>query len=382
MKLRILTFNAWAMMPPLGRDITARMQAIGAALPGLELDIAAFQEFWDADARSQVVAAGRRAGLPHAWHRPAAASGSGLLVLARRPFRITRFEAYELRGLPEAIQHADYWGGKGFAELTFETNAGGFCLLDTHLHAAYAARALDPYVGHRVGQVLQLAERVRAIELPVIAAGDFNFEEQREEHEILTGLTGLEDVAAVLGTRENTLLSSNLYRDAANSEARIDYIFCRDGKRARITPTRIDRVLDDAIEGHESSTSYSDHAGLLAELELQAAVGAPPAIDPTALQLARRLLARGRADAERRRVDQRTAGALGLAAAPAALACARISAVTRRRFLQKSLLAAGSLAALVGAGSLIRSEALRAEELRAFDGALERANRLDSKAMP
>ena len=95
----------------------------------------------------------------------------------------------------------------------------------------------------------------------------------------------------------------------------------------------------------------------------------------------RPLLAR-RPPSTQRRCSWRTAGALGLAAAPAALACARISAVTRRRFLQKSLLAAGSLAALVGAGSLIRSEALRAEELRAFDGALERANRLDSKAMP
>ena len=111
-------------MPPLGTDVLPRMRAIGAALPALELHVAAFQEIWDAQARAELIAAGHRAGLMHSWHRPRAAAGSGLLVLSRYPIQASRFEAFELGGLPEAIHHSDYWGGKGFVELTIDSDVG------------------------------------------------------------------------------------------------------------------------------------------------------------------------------------------------------------------------------------------------------------------
>ena len=136
MKLRVLSLNAWAFMPPLGTDVLPRMRAIGAALPSLDVHVAALQEIWNAEARAELIAAGRRAGLGHSWHRPQAANGSGLLVLSRHPIRSSRFEAFELGGLPEAIHHSDYWGGKGFVALTIDSDVGVLSLIDTHLRAA------------------------------------------------------------------------------------------------------------------------------------------------------------------------------------------------------------------------------------------------------
>jgi endonuclease/exonuclease/phosphatase family metal-dependent hydrolase len=363
-------------MPPIAKDVRARIGALGAALPRLDVDIAAFQEIWDADARGEVIAAGRRAGLVHAWHNPAAFSGGGLLVLARSPILAADFEAYELAGFPEALQHADYWGGKGVAQLTFDSVAGPFCLLNTHLHAAYSARRGDPYVGHRVGQVLQLVERVRGLALPIIAAGDFNFEETFEEHAIFTGATGAIDVAVALHARENTILRSNPYRRGSAADERIDYLFCRSGERASVTPLQIERVLAGpiAIDGH--AASYSDHAGLLAEFEIRERSATLPVLDRAELLPARRLLERGHADAERRRSEQRRAAALGLAVAPVAVWGARRAASTRRVFLGRALLAAGTAAGLSGAASLIRSESFRTDELRGFEAAFERLDRL------
>ena len=46
MQVRLATLNVWALPEPLGRDVTARVDAIGHRIPSLDLDLIAFQEVW------------------------------------------------------------------------------------------------------------------------------------------------------------------------------------------------------------------------------------------------------------------------------------------------------------------------------------------------
>ena len=159
--MRVLTLNVWALAEPLARDNRARMRAIGAALHRLQLDVAAFQELWTRSAREQIIAAGHRAGLVHAWQPEATWRGSGLTVLSRNPILAPRFHAFQQAGVAERIHQADYLGRKGFVECVIDTPEGPIGLVDTHLQADYAPRDRSPYVPHRTAQVVQIASALR-----------------------------------------------------------------------------------------------------------------------------------------------------------------------------------------------------------------------------
>lgn len=378
--LRVLTFNTWAFNPPLGTHVPARMRAFGEALPGLEVDVAALQEVWDAAARDELVAAGRRAGLLHAWGDERPRAGGGLLVLSRTPLRAARFEAFELGGFPEALHHADYWGGKGFVEIRLATQAGELRLFNTHLHAAYGARENDAYIGHRTGQILQLAERIVALDAPCIVAGDLNFEDGFAEHAILTGLTGLRDTALAVGSAAATVRRQNPYRPGVGeADARIDYVFCRDGRHTRVQPESSEVVLAEPFEIDGDPAAPSDHAGLVTEFVLRAGASDRPAPAPTAIELARAALDAGRKGALTRRKRQRTAGGVGLATGALAWLGRRKARQERRHFLRKGLGTLAIASGLVGIGSFPRAGLLRAEEIAGFDAALARLERLERR---
>src|SRR5262245_54771068 len=166
MRIRVATLNVWALPEPLARSVAPRMQAIGRRLASLDLDAMAFQEVWTEGARERLIAAGREAGLPHAWHHPAG-FGGGLLVLTRLPIRSARFDAYSRRGDPARPDHPDYYGGKGWATLELTTRAGPLLLVDTHLHARYTSDVPHAYRAHRVGQLSELALASRQLRYPV-----------------------------------------------------------------------------------------------------------------------------------------------------------------------------------------------------------------------
>jgi endonuclease/exonuclease/phosphatase family metal-dependent hydrolase len=368
MHIRIATLNAWALPGPLGRDVEERMAAIGGRLAQLALDAIAFQEVWTAEARELLLAAGRAAGLPHAWHKEAWLGGSGLVVLSRLPIASARFERFALRGFPERVDHGDYYGGKGFAEIVLETGAGPLVLVDTHLHARYPSDMPHEYRAHRVGEVVQLAARALDIAEPIVAVGDFNTVESEREYGVLTGLTGMRDAALEAGRPQPTKFHGNPYRSRNSHDKRKDFVFVRDGHRARLRVRGAERVFDEVfpIRGRESS--YSDHAGVLAELEIEPG---PPrngaAADPGAVRAAAELLAEGRDEARLRRREGRALAGAGFGAALLAAAGLRGRSLSRRRLLRASLQGAALAALAPGVGYSLLSEVFVPDELRAFD---------------
>ncbi len=349
------------------------MQAIGRRLASLDLDAIAFQEVWTESARDRLVAAGRAGGLPKAWHHPVA-FGGGLLVLTRLPIRSARFDAFALRGDPARPDHPDYYGGKGWATLELATRAGPLLLVDTHLHARYTGDVPHAYRAHRVGQIAELALAMRELQHPVVTLGDFNFADEHPEHAILTGLTGLRDAAAELGSPTATVLRANPYRaHSSKPDRRVDYVFVRDGGGTAVRPLQTRRVFDERLELDGGPASCSNHAGVLAELELVPGAGrAVASPNPRAVSLARQFLRDGRQQVDQRRRGDRAWAGAGLGAAVLASLGVRNPRVSRRRLLRTALQASTLLALTPGVGFSIVSEVLTPDELRAFDRLSER----------
>ncbi len=371
------TLNTWALPGPLARHVPARMDAIAGHLPSLAVDVVAFQEVWTHSARETLMRAGERSGLVHAWHNEATVGGSGLLVLSRLPIRRARFERFAIRVLPQHIRHIDYFGGKGFVSLQFAAGPHSFTLIDTHLNARYGNDVEHEYRAHRTGQVVELAVEARQSADPLIAVGDFNFQEGDPEYATLVGLTGMRDVAARLDRRQPTISPDNAYRGPGKGDRRVDLIFYRDGLRGRTIPRTVERVFDEPLRLGDGDGAYSDHAGVLAEFELHTGPPKPlPPIDPEVIPLASELLLEGRRHAEQRRRGERALANAGLGGALLATAGWRSPRMSRRRLLRAALGGTGVLTLAPSVGLSILSEVYVPGEIRAFDAVAERLERL------
>ena len=347
-QLSVLTLNVWALPLGLADDEETRIQAIAKRFPDFDADVMAFQEVWTQSSLRVLTEGGRRAGYKAIWHRPAGTGSSGLLVLSRLPIVRRRFVPFRVEGLPERIDHSDYYGGKGFALLELATQAGRVTLLDTHLHARYAPDAAsDTYLEMRVAQVVQIAAEVATIAQPLVAMGDFNLREGEAEYTILLGLTGWVDAAAERNQRQATIVPGNTYRGPGSHSKgqRIDYVFTHDGLDRAITPESTQRVFDEALDAKGRRIDYSDHAGVQATLRL----GGPPhrrkAPSNQALVQARKLLEQGLENA-RARENVQLGGAAGV------LALAGLSEIGARRVRRRAFLRAAGVAGAGVAGLL------------------------------
>lgn len=377
MRLRVATLNVWALPGLLAPDVGARMQAIGGRLAALDLDVAAFQEVWTDAARHRLVAAGRAAGLVNDWHHKPS-FGGGLLVLTRLPIRSARFDAFSVRGDPGRPDHPDYYGGKGWATLELMTGAGPVAFVDTHLHARYSRDVAHEYRAQRVGQIVELGLASRELGIPVVAVGDFNIVDTDPEHAILIGLTGLRDIASELAAPSATVLSGNPYRtQSSKPDRRVDYVLARDGDGAAIISHSALRVFDEALELDGDAASCSNHAGVLAELEIVPGAGRPlPPPSSQAIALATQILHEGRRETKHRRRGDRAWAGAGVGAALLASLSMRAPRVSRRRLLRTALQAGALLALTPGVGLSIVAEVLTPDELRAFDQLALRLTRL------
>jgi endonuclease/exonuclease/phosphatase family metal-dependent hydrolase len=367
-RLRVATLNVWAV-PLFSAKIGTRMREIGRRLAALELDAIAFQEVWTGAARARLIEAGRSAGLVNAWHRKRVVIGSGLLVLSRLPIQDVDFDRFAQRARASAKD--ELLGGKGFARVTLRTPAGPLALVDTHLHAGMVAEGEPGVRAHRTAQLVQLAGEMRALAEPVLVVGDLNFEESDPEHAVLRGLTGLRDLAAETDRRAPTALRENPYRAGqSKGDRRIDYVLARDGERIAVRPISAERVFDEAFSIGGDAAACSDHAGVLAELELSATAPSTRApADAAAIDLAARLLDAGAEAARRDRRSYRTEAGIGFTTALLAVTSTRTRAVGRRALLRGAL-TLGALTALAPSlESSLSSEWLARNEIDAFAAA-------------
>jgi endonuclease/exonuclease/phosphatase family metal-dependent hydrolase len=372
MRLRVLTLNVWSLPLGLTRHHDARMRAIGDAFAGSGAHVIALQEVWTQGARTLLAAAGRRAGYTAIWHREAAFGGSGLMVLSRLAISRPRFTPYRLAGLPQRPQQGDFYGGKGFVSLELATDPGPVTFIDTHLQAGYGEpTGNDENSGIRAGQAVQLACYIRDLQTPVLATGDFNSREGANAYEILVGIGGLGDLAVDLNRREPTGLSPHPYRPAQARESRIDLIFARSGRDTGVRAIAIERTYDRALEFAGEPGAYSDHAGLLGEVELvPRPAGEPPfpwpAPSAAALEHAESQLRLGEEAARRRRRrERRQAGGLlgaGLLVAGGAWKVQE----NRRGFLARLALGIGGLGIVGGLAGGAGSQWVTANELAGF----------------
>jgi endonuclease/exonuclease/phosphatase family metal-dependent hydrolase len=372
MRLRAATLNTWGLPEPFALDTQARAKSIGRQLAALDLDIIAFQEVWTSDARKALVKAGREAGLVHYQNR-ASIGNSGLLTLSRFPIESPHFEHFALRGTAGGIRNGEYLSGKGFARLRIQTDDGPLTIINTHLHARYPQRVEHEYQGHRIGQIIQIAASNRDCNEPLIVLGDFNFIETHPEYAILKGLMGMSDAAAELDARQPTVYAENPYRLGRTSpNKRIDFAFYRGGEGFGMRPVAVSRVFDDFFTIGLRPAAHSNHAGVLTEFETDAAQSALAATpDLSALELARRLLREGIAEAEQRRVGDRTwAGAgAGIGCAAIAALATRNPVVSRRAILRNSLKLTAVASLTPAAAWSALSEIFLPEEIQAFNDA-------------
>jgi endonuclease/exonuclease/phosphatase family metal-dependent hydrolase len=371
MSVRLATFNVWGIPPPVGRLVDARMAEIAARLPALEIDVLACQEVWTEGAREALIAGGRAAGLARVWHREQTFGGSGLLVLSRWPLREQRFHPYKLSGLPQRIQHSDYWGGKGFAQLVVATPDGELELIDTHLHAAYGHSGLDDeYIGHRVAELVELAAEVATTARPVAVLGDLNCDGESNQLAIFLGLTGLRDSAAELDARVPTVVAGPPYNTGTEAPGpRIDFVLLRSGADRGLRAQSARRAFDEALTLEGEDARLSDHAGMIVDVDLGGPGSPLPAPSLDSLRRARELLEHGRGVARARQSAQRgLAAASGALALAAGIAGARLS---RRDWLRGTLRAGAALALLPTFGWLGLGEGFTPVELRAYQEVVE-----------
>jgi endonuclease/exonuclease/phosphatase family metal-dependent hydrolase len=295
--LRVGTLNVWAL-PVVARRVEERLRAIVARAAALDLDLLALQEVWTPRAESVLIEAGAAAGYRSLW--PSGRGAGGLMALSRLEATSVEFTEFAVGGLPQRVQHADYYGQKGYVLAQLSLGNETVALLVTHLHARYAAPGeRDEYLGIRASQIAELIGRVSGLRCPIVAVGDFNVREGEPEYECLLGLTGLVDTAAFVNARQATVVAANPYVGAGHhGDERIDYVFVNE----IVKPVAVGRDFD------EPPGRYSDHAGVVATIELpdrQAANAAPPSADRYAAAQLARLLDDGRSMALRRRRQHR-----------------------------------------------------------------------------
>lgn len=372
MTIRVATLNVWALPLAISRLNGVRMRLIGDSLSKLDADVFAFQEVWTQEARIELVAAGRRAGYEHVWHREVTRSGSGLLVLSRVPIIEEIFYPFTLTGLPQRVHHGDWWSGKGIALLRLAHPDGEIMILNTHLLARYVpVTEPDEYLAMRIAEVVEIASALADINLPIIALGDFNLQENSVEYRVLQGLSGLVDVSAHLDLRQDTRFPENPFRGTDVSAARIDYVFTRQGLEHDVVATGVRRIFDEVMMLDGESTSASDHSGLLADLSHEARSNHNRSIpihspQPSVVTEARALLEAGAKLATERQYGERGLAIAYGGGAVLLASSAQLQPVSRRRFLRLGAITAAGLSTMGGAMLLGLSEHYVPEEISGF----------------
>jgi len=284
-RLRVVSLNVWAL-PILAKDTPARMTAIVRRLAELDADIVGLQEVWQEESQERIIAAARTASdLQHHHYFKAGIRESGLLVLSRFPIRKVAFHRFRLTGRPERLVDAEYFAGKGIGYAQVQTPVGEVDVYNTHLIALLTTDEQDPYRAHRTAAAYEAVKFVAGQSggrTPVLLLGDLNMSPDQLGYKIVSCIGRFRDshVSANPGNPGHTRSGLNPYTPNEDSE-RIDYIFTKDGATLGVRAVDSQVIMDEPppVVGDTALPAYSDHYGVLSEIELVAATSPGDAVE-------------------------------------------------------------------------------------------------------
>lgn len=274
--LDVLSLNTYALPAPLGKNIAARSQRIGAALQGYH--IVGLQETFSKDSRYLAVGTDS-AGISVERHAPTERRllNSGLTTLSQYEIVDRDFRPFQY------ASHADALAQKGVSFTRIRLPEGQLIdVYNTHFQAM-KDKANSPHekLGLKImgllfsgyamprdeirahdAEVLQklIAEKDQGH--PVIVTGDFNTQESDPLYSALKTASGLSDAFRELNPEDPGYTSdgqTNPYKSNPDNRKRVDYIFYRDGKALNLTPLQSEVVFDKAIDGLFVSDHYGVH---------------------------------------------------------------------------------------------------------------------------
>ncbi|CEP64337.1 inositol phosphosphingolipid phospholipase LALA0_S11e01816g [Lachancea lanzarotensis] len=213
--IKFLTFNTWGLKY-VSKFRKQRLKAIAEKLGGKsnalplhglsathsgvdDYDVVALQEIW---CKSDWDYIERKCQHNYPYRRlfySGILAGPGLAILSKIPIESTFLYRFPINGRPSAFFRGDWYVGKSVAVTLLKpstANAYPLAILNSHMHAPYAATGDAAYYCHRSCQAWDMSKLANLYKLAgyaVVIVGDLNSKPGTLPHKFLTRETGFVD---------------------------------------------------------------------------------------------------------------------------------------------------------------------------------------------
>jgi len=246
LKLRVVTWNVWGLHWITPRR-SERLRKVAEEVARLRPDIVGFQEaFVEAD-RAELTQALQVVGLEHSRYFHSGLVGSGLLMVSRYPVLTEGFIRYAINGRPEALQHGDWWAGKGLSLCTLDLGEGRRLYLgNTHLHARYKENRYHATQLAQTAQLIPWVKKVRETGAPALWTGDWN---NTPDSDVLS-----------------PLMEAGAWKLLSTDQPRVDHVFgSGEGWEWQV----VDQGKVNGKLESDPKVPWSDHAAVWVDVELR-----------------------------------------------------------------------------------------------------------------
>jgi endonuclease/exonuclease/phosphatase family metal-dependent hydrolase len=258
--MKILTLNIWGA--PQAKARSERIAAIAEEMKRINPDVICFQEVYTMANRADLI--GRlQAQWPHYHYFASAVLGSGLLTMSRYPIVEAVFHRFRMGGKPERLKHGDYYVGKGIGLCRIAYEDKVLDVYNIHPHAQYEMDNDNEYAVYNETSLYEAVQFINAQsgENPLVVCGDFNTRPDQAGYRILMSLGRfLDSYKYQHGRHDITYATNNAY--VKGHDQVLDYVMLRG-----ISIKQIELVCTEQLLG--TALAYSDHYGLLAELDFE-----------------------------------------------------------------------------------------------------------------
>ncbi|KAG0678307.1 phospholipase C type enzyme [Pichia californica] len=204
---KLLTFNTWGLKY-VSKFRKERLMAIADRLSGAhattdeaididDYDIVALQEIWSKEDWNYIDQVCSNKYAYRRWFSSGIIAGPGLAVLSKYPIKKTFLYRFPINGRPSAFFRGDWYVGKSVAvSILVLPDNSTIALLNSHMHAPYAANGDAAYDTHRACQAWEISiivDELKAAGHSVILVGDLNSRPGSLPYRILEDDAGLSD---------------------------------------------------------------------------------------------------------------------------------------------------------------------------------------------